>query len=59
MVYFQVFNWMQTKMQVATDESYQDQMNLQGKSQKHQTFEAELETNQRRMQAVIDVRAAK
>lgn len=46
---------MQTKLQVATDESYQDHSNLQGKNQKHQAFEAELEANQRRMQAVIDV----
>ncbi|XP_074649217.1 spectrin beta chain-like isoform X2 [Tubulanus polymorphus] len=42
---FEVNGWINDKMQVATDESYRDPVNLQGKIQKHQTFEAEIMAN--------------
>jgi spectrin alpha len=34
--------WIKEKMQIASDESYKDPTNLQGKIQKHFTFEAEI-----------------
>uniref|UniRef100_UPI00358EF662 spectrin alpha chain, non-erythrocytic 1 isoform X2 n=1 Tax=Myxine glutinosa TaxID=7769 RepID=UPI00358EF662 len=37
--------WIQEKLQVASDESYKDPTNLQGKIQKHQAFEAEVQAN--------------
>uniref|UniRef100_M3XK81 Spectrin alpha chain, non-erythrocytic 1 n=2 Tax=Latimeria chalumnae TaxID=7897 RepID=M3XK81_LATCH len=37
--------WIQEKLQIASDESYKDPTNLQGKLQKHQAFEAEVQAN--------------
>uniref|UniRef100_A0A670YZN6 Spectrin alpha chain, non-erythrocytic 1 n=1 Tax=Pseudonaja textilis TaxID=8673 RepID=A0A670YZN6_PSETE len=37
--------WIQEKLQIASDESYKDPSNLQGKLQKHQAFEAEVQAN--------------
>ncbi len=48
---YKVQGWIREKMQIATDESYRDPTNLQGKIQKHQAFEAELVANKRRMDA--------
>jgi len=59
MFYFslnQVMTWIYEKTQIATDESYRDPVNLQSKIMKHQTFEAELIANKRRVDAVIAVR---
>ena len=44
--------WIGEKMTVASDESYRDPTNLQGKLQKHQAFEAELTANSERVNAV-------
>ena len=51
----EVFAWISEKMQIATDESYRDPTNLQGKLQKHLAFEAELTTNKRRLEGVTMV----
>jgi len=40
-------------MQIANDESFRDPSNLQSKIQKHSTFEAELQANQGRVEAVV------
>eukprot|EP00042_Codosiga_hollandica_P029214 m.159345 g.159345 ORF g.159345 m.159345 type:complete len:2437 (+) comp53015_c0_seq1:84-7394(+) len=45
--------WMNEKLQSATDASYRDPTNLQGKLQKHQAFEAEVAANEDRIAAVI------
>nr|XP_032800960.1 spectrin alpha chain, non-erythrocytic 1 isoform X8 [Petromyzon marinus] len=45
-------SWINEKMKTATDESYKDPTNLQGKVQKHQAFEAELSANQSRLEAL-------
>ena len=37
--------WIVEKQQIATDESYRDPTNLQGKLQRHQAFEAEVSAN--------------
>ena len=52
---YEVQGWTREKMQVATDESYRDPSNLQGKLLKHQAFEAELGANKRRVDAVAVV----
>ena len=52
---FQVKSWIHEKTQVATDDSYRDPVNLQSKIMKHQTFEAELVANKRRVDAVNTV----
>uniref|UniRef100_A0A2K5R8N7 Spectrin alpha chain, non-erythrocytic 1 n=1 Tax=Cebus imitator TaxID=2715852 RepID=A0A2K5R8N7_CEBIM len=37
--------WIQEKLQIASDDNYKDPTNLQGKLQKHQAFEAEVQAN--------------
>ncbi|KAJ8384905.1 hypothetical protein AAFF_G00197130 [Aldrovandia affinis] len=37
--------WIQEKLQIASDENYKDPTNLQGKLQKHNAFEAEVQAN--------------
>ena len=54
----QVDAWISEKMQVATDESYRDLTNLEGKLQMHQKFEAELIPNEQRIQAIAQVSTA-
>uniref|UniRef100_A0A3B3DV84 Spectrin alpha, non-erythrocytic 1 n=1 Tax=Oryzias melastigma TaxID=30732 RepID=A0A3B3DV84_ORYME len=39
--------WILEKLQIASDENYKDPSNLQGKLQKHQAFEAEVQANSR------------
>lgn len=51
----QVNSWIHEKLQTATDESYREPTNLEGKIQKHQTFEAEISANKGRMDAVCKV----
>ena len=54
-VHQQAAAWIAEKMTVASDESYRDPTNLQGKLQKHQAFEAELTANTERVDAVEKV----
>ena len=51
----QIEVWISEKMQVATDESYRDPTNLEGKLQKHQKFEAEITPNEQRIHAIAQV----
>ena len=51
--------WIHEKMQVATDDSYQDPTNLQSKIKKHQAFVAEFGANKRRVDAVNYVSMSK
>ncbi|KAJ2946711.1 hypothetical protein O0L34_g12769 [Tuta absoluta] len=46
-------NWIAEKLQLATEESYKDDANIQSKHQKHQAFEAELAANAERIQSVL------
>ncbi|KAK3088368.1 hypothetical protein FSP39_018301 [Pinctada imbricata] len=46
-------NWLQEKLQIASDESYKDPTNIQSKHQKHQAFEAELAANADRLQSLL------
>jgi spectrin alpha len=47
--------WIAEKMQIASDESYKDPTNLQGKLQKHQAFEAEVSANEERIFGVMNM----
>ncbi|XP_021352010.1 spectrin alpha chain-like [Mizuhopecten yessoensis] len=44
--------WINEKLKTASDESYLDPTNLQTKVQKHQNFEAELDANKNRIEAI-------
>jgi spectrin alpha len=44
--------WINEKLKTASDESYKDPSNLQGKLQKHQAFEAEVTANKARIDQV-------
>ncbi|KAL3872184.1 hypothetical protein ACJMK2_040130 [Sinanodonta woodiana] len=44
--------WINEKLKTASDESYLDPTNLQTKLQKHQNFEAEVEANKNRIEAI-------
>eukprot|EP00043_Microstomoeca_roanoka_P018637 m.201569 g.201569 ORF g.201569 m.201569 type:complete len:2469 (+) comp16866_c1_seq3:1085-8491(+) len=46
--------WMAERQQVAADPAYRDPNNLQGKVQKHQTFQAEISANEGRIYSVIN-----
>ncbi|XP_052259701.1 spectrin alpha chain-like isoform X3 [Dreissena polymorpha] len=46
-------NWLQEKLQIASDESYKDPTNIQSKHQKHQGFAAELAANADRLKALM------
>ena len=46
--------WIADRLQTATDESYRDPTNLQGKLQKHDAFEAEVAANKDRIFSLID-----
>jgi len=46
--------WINEKLKVATDDSYLDPTNLNGKVQKHQNFEQELTANKSRIDEVLE-----
>eukprot|EP00794_Sanderia_malayensis_P015984 gene15984-17594_t len=46
-------SWLIEKLKIASDESYRDPTNLQGKIQKHQAFEAEVDANENRISAIL------
>lgn len=52
----QAESWIQEKLQVANDGSYQDPTNLENKLQKHQECEAEVNANHQRIQNIAEVR---
>ena len=45
--------WLNEKLKVATDDNYLDPTNINGKVQKHQNFESELNANKNRVDAVV------
>ncbi|XP_052790865.1 spectrin alpha chain-like isoform X7 [Mya arenaria] len=45
-------SWINEKLKTASDENYLDPTNLQTKVQKHQNFEAEIEANKNRIEAI-------
>ncbi|XP_038646180.1 spectrin beta chain, non-erythrocytic 5 [Scyliorhinus canicula] len=49
---YEAVSWLNEKISVTLDESWTDPSNLQGKLQKHQTFEAEIMANQNRIRNI-------
>lgn len=49
---YEIMIWLNAKIQIAYDDSYNDATNLQNKLQKHQTFDAEVKANEVRIEAV-------
>ena len=47
--------WINEKLKVATDDSYLDPTNLNGKVQKHQSFEVELDANKKRVDDIVAI----
>ena len=45
--------WLNEKLKVATDDNYLDPTNINGKVQKHQNFEGELNANKNRVEDVV------
>jgi spectrin alpha len=45
--------WLNEKLKVASDDNYLDPTNINGKVQKHQNFEVELNANKNRVDAVV------
>merc|ERR1712223_1907320 len=45
--------WINEKLKVATEDSYLDPTNLNGKVQKHQSFEVELDANKKRVDDIV------
>ena len=50
----EVKGWLGEKLKVARDEAYREPSNLEGKLQQQQTFEAELQANKGRLEAIAD-----
>lgn len=50
----QVEAWLNEKLQVACDENYRDPVNLPSKTKKHAAFEAEVQANRGRVEAVAE-----
>lgn len=48
-------NWIGEKSKVAGDQTYKDPSNLEVKIQQHQDFEAELQANKGRIDAVVEM----
>ena len=44
--------WVDNKMEIATDENYKDPSNIQGKIQKHQGFQADIDANKAKLETI-------
>ena len=51
----QVSSWIHEKQKTAGDQAFRDPTNLEGKIQKHQTFEAEISANKARVDEIRKV----
>ena len=51
----QAESWINEKLQVANDKSFQDPTNLENKIQRHQEFVAEVNANEKRIQNIAKV----
>ncbi|XP_040070142.1 spectrin beta chain, non-erythrocytic 1 [Ixodes scapularis] len=51
---YEVEAWLNEKLQVACDENYRDPVNLPSKTKKHAAFEAEVQANRGRVEAVAE-----
>lgn len=53
--FLQAESWINEKLQVANDKSFQDPTNLENKLQRHQEFVAEVNANEQRIQKIAKV----
>lgn len=54
-----MYDWLNERLLIASEETYRDLSNIQGKVMKHRTFEAEIQANKERLDDICEVRRPK
>jgi len=54
-----MYDWLNERLLIASEETYRDLSNIQGKVMKHRTFEAEIQANKERLDNICEVRKPK
>lgn len=54
-----MYDWLNERLLIASEETYRDLSNIQGKVMKHRTFEAEIQANKERLDDICEVRRLK
>lgn len=54
-----MYDWLNERLLIASEETYRDLSNIQGKVNKHRTFEAEIQANKERLDDICEVRRPK
>ena len=54
-----MYDWLNERLLIASEETYRDLSNIQGKVMKHRTFEAEIQANKERLDDICEVREPK
>ena len=52
-----MYDWLNERLLIASEETYRDLSNIQGKVMKHRTFEAEIQANKERLDTICEVSA--
>ena len=50
-----MYDWLNERLLIASEETYRDLSNIQGKVMKHRTFEAEIQANKERLDTICVV----
>ena len=50
-----MYDWLSDRYNIASEESFRDLSNIQGKVMRHNAFEAELEANKERLDQICEV----
>ena len=50
-----MYDWLNERLLIASEETYRDLSNIQGKVMKHRTFEAEIQANKERLDDICEV----
>lgn len=50
-----MYDWLNERLLIASEETYRDLSNIQGKVKKHKTFEAEIQANKERLDNICEV----
>ena len=50
-----MYDWLNERLLIASEETYRDLSNIQGKVMKHRTFEAEIQANKERLDNICEV----
>lgn len=51
----QMYDWLNERLLIASEETYRDLSNIQGKVMKHRAFEAEIQANKERLDNICEV----